>query len=147
MTEIDSEVSLEKAKAFFERGEEVADRDNFDYAIEMYLEGLRCAPEALEEGHKPLRHIALIRQGKGGKKPSIMDKVKRQFSGKSPLDEMLKAEYLLAKDPDHVPHAEAMLKACVAGGYVKTGEWIADLIYEANRAKSKPSVFGVRRSP
>lgn len=135
----DLETGLQKARAFFKRAEEVASTDNFDYAIDMYLEGLRCAPDALEDGHAPLRRMALIRQGKGGKKPSITDKMKRH-GGKTPLDEMLNAEYMLAKDPDHLPYAEAMLKAAVAGTYSRTAQWIAQLVYEANKAASKPSL-------
>jgi tetratricopeptide (TPR) repeat protein len=104
----------------------------------MYLEGLRRAPDALEDGHVPLRKMTLVRQGKGGKKPSITDKMKRH-GGKTPLDEMLNAEYLLAKDPDHVPYAESLLKAAVAGGYHRTAGWIAQLVFDANNAASRPS--------
>lgn len=139
MPEIDPEVGLEKAITFFERAEEIASTDNFNYAIDMYLEGLRRVPDAVEDGHIPLRRIALIRQGKGGKKPSILNKIRRH-GGRCPLDEMLNAEYLLAKDPDHLPYAEAMLKACVAGGYGRTADWIAQLIFDANRASEKPSL-------
>ena len=138
MSQDDKDAGLQKAIAFFERAEEVAATDNFDYAIDMYLEGLRHSPDALEDGHAPLRRMALIRQGKGGKGPSIADKVKRR-GGKTPLDEMLNAEYLLAKDPDHLPYAEAVLKACVGGSYKRTGAWIAQLIFDATRASSKPS--------
>jgi len=139
MPGIDPEAGLEKAITFFERAEEIAATDNFDYAIDMYLEGLHRAPDALEDGHIPLRRIALIRQGKGGKKPSVIAKMKCR-GGKTPLDEMLNAEYLLAKDPDHLPYAEAMLKACVAGGYRRTADWIAQLVFDANRAGAKPSL-------
>ena len=139
MQERHTNTDLEKAVAFFERAEEVASTDNFDYAIDMYMEGLRRAPDALEDGHAALRKIALIRQGKGGKKPSMVDKMKRH-GGKMPLDEMLNAEYLLAKDPDNLAYAEAMLKAAVAGGYHRTAEWLAHLVFEANRAASKPSL-------
>jgi tetratricopeptide (TPR) repeat protein len=139
MPETDPEAGLEKAITFFERAEEIASTDNFNYAIDMYIEGLRRAPDAVEDGHIPLRRIALIRQGKGGKKPSLIDKMKKR-RGKSPLDEMLNAEYLLAKGPDHLPYAEAMLKACVAGSYGRTADWIAQLIFDANRASAKPSL-------
>ncbi len=132
------DVGLDKARAFFGRAEEVASTDNFDYAIELYLEGLRFAPDALEDGHAPLRRLGLIRQGKGGKKPSMVE-VLRHKGGKSPLEEMLNAEFLLAKDPDNLGYAEAVLKAAVAGGYHRTGEWIAHLIFEANRASKKQS--------
>ena len=53
---------------------------------------------------------------------------------------MLNAEYLLAKDPDNLTYAEQMLKAAVAGGFKKTALWIADLIFEANKAIEKPSL-------
>ena len=67
------ELCLDKARAFFTRAEEVASADNFDYAIEMYLDGIRQCPDALEDGHAPLRRLALIRQGKGGKKASMIE--------------------------------------------------------------------------
>jgi len=134
----DIEGSIQRAIVFFERARQVADTDNFDYAIEMYIEGLRKAPETLEEGHIALRKVALIRQGKGGKKPSIKARLKLN-SGKTPLDKMLNAETLLAKDPDNLTYAEAVLKSAVAGGYARTAEWIAQLLFEANNASEKPS--------
>jgi len=130
---------LTKAVPFFRRAEEVAATDNFDYAIDMYIEGLRRAPDATEQGHKPLRHNALIRQAKGGKKPSMIEKI-RHARGKNLLKNMLNAEFLLAKDPDNLAYAEQMLKAAAAGGFKKTVLWIADLIFEANKALEKPSL-------
>lgn len=138
MPEQDRDENLEKAVAFFQRAEQVADTDNFDYAIDLYLEGLRLSPDALEAGHAPLRKLSLIRQGKGGKKPSIKDRMTRK-GGKTPLDEMLNSEYLLAKDPDNLSYAESMLKAAVSGGYRRTGAWIADLVFQATNASPKPS--------
>ncbi len=128
-----------KARIFFERARKVAETNNFDYAIDMYLEGLRCAPDALQDGHLKLRELALLRQGKDGKKPTMVERVKR-LRGKTPLEQMLNAEYLLAKDPDHLPYAETMLKASSAGGYEKTAKWIADLLFQANNAAKKPSL-------
>ncbi len=139
MSDFDSyEAELARSRAFFERAEEVASTDNFDYAIDLYLEGLRLCPDALEDGHAPLRRLALMRQGKGGKKPTMMEKMKH-MKGKTPLDEMLNAEFLLAKDPDHLPYAEEMLKAAVAGSYLRTAEWLALLIFDANHSSDKPS--------
>ncbi len=134
-----TEPGLDKAMAFFDRAEQVAATNNFDYAIDMYIEGLRRAPDALEQGHKLLRRNSLIRQGKGGKKPSMMEKMKHS-RGKTPLENMLNAEYLLAKDPDNLSFAETMLKAAVAGSYEKAALWIADLIFEASKASEKPNL-------
>jgi hypothetical protein len=130
---------LSKAAPFFSRAEEVAATDNFDYAIDLYIEGLKRAPDAVEQGHKPLRYNAMVRQGKGGKKPSMFDKMKHS-RGKTPLENMLNAEFLLAKDPENLNYAEQLLNTALAGGFKKTALWIADLIYEANRASEKPSL-------
>ncbi len=127
-----------KTKLFFERAAEVGASGNFDYAIDMYIEGLRCTPDALQEGHLRLRELALIRQVRGGKKPSLRERMKH-MRAKEPLEQMLNAEYLLAKDPDHLPYAETMLKSAVAMGYHKTAKWIADLLFAANNASESPS--------
>ncbi|MFB0524127.1 MAG: hypothetical protein ACETVZ_01215, partial [Phycisphaerae bacterium] len=65
-----------KAGAFFERAQEAAEKGGFDYAIDMYLEGLRYAPDALEQGHLPLCELALQRKAKAGTKPSMVERVK-----------------------------------------------------------------------
>ncbi len=130
--------AMAKARSFFEKAGKVAETNNIDYAIDMYLQGLRHAPDALKEGHLPLCELALQRKGKSGKKPSMVDKVKH-LRGKTPLDQMLNAEYLFAKNPDHLPYAEAMLKAAVAGGYDKTAGWIANLIFQTANSSPNPS--------
>ncbi len=130
--------TLEKARAFFSKAKKTAESGNYDYAIEMYLDGLKYAPDAVEEGHLPLCELALQRQGKDGKKPTMMEKVKR-MRGKDPLEQMLNAEYLFAKDPEHLPYAETMLKAAVAGQYTRTAGWLANLIFQTNNAAKKPS--------
>ncbi|MGD0552994.1 MAG: tetratricopeptide repeat protein [Sedimentisphaerales bacterium] len=127
-----------KAKQFFDKADEAAANLNFDYAIGLYLDGLRCNPDALQDGHLQLRELALRRQVKGGKKPSIMEKMKYS-RGKTPLEQLLNAEYLMAMDPEHLPYIEAMLKAAVAGGYNQTAKWIADLLFAANNASQSPS--------
>ncbi len=105
----------------------------------MYLEGLQRVPDALEEGHLPLCELGLQRRGRGGKKPSMVERVRR-LRGRTPLEQMLNAEYLFAKDPDHTPYAEAMLRAAVDGGYHRTAHWIANLIFQTNNAIEKPSL-------
>ena len=139
MSEANEDAGRDKAMAFFQRAEEIAATQNFDYAIDMYLQGLRHWPDALQDGHFALRQLALVRQGKGGKTPSVVEKVKRH-GGKSPLEEMLNAEYLLSRDPDNNSYAEAMLKACAAGGYSETAEWIAQIVFEGNRSRKKPAL-------
>jgi tetratricopeptide (TPR) repeat protein len=130
--------AIARARDAFTRAREVAGRENYDYAIELYLRGLQTLPDELEQAHLPLCEVALQRKEKGGKKPSMMEKVKL-IRGKTPLEQMINAESLFAKDPDHVPYAEAMLKAAVAGEFNKTAGWIANYIFQQNNAAEKPS--------
>ena len=57
MPEKDTGHDLSRAKVFFEKARKIAETDNFDYAVDMYMEGLRCAPDAVDEGHIKLREI------------------------------------------------------------------------------------------
>ncbi len=139
MVQTANEQQMADAKAFFANARKAAEGRQYDYAIDMYLSGLSRAPDALEEGHLPLCELGLQRRGKGGKKPSMMEKVKR-MRGRSPLEQMLNAEYLYVKDPDNLAYAEAMLKAAVDGGYTRTAHWIANLIFQTNNALEKPSL-------
>ncbi len=138
MAEQEENTLRAKAWVFFERAAKVAQTNNFDYAIDLYLEGLRCAPDELQQGHIRLHQLALKRQVNGGKKPTMMEKVKRSRA-KDPLDQLINAEYLFAKDPDKLTYAEDILKAATAGGYRNAAKWIGDLIFGANNAASKPS--------
>jgi tetratricopeptide (TPR) repeat protein len=134
-----NEQQMAEAKSFFANARKAAEGKQYDYAIDMYLNGLTRAPDALEEGHLPLCELGFQRRGKGGKKPSMMEKVKR-MRGKTPLEQMLNAEYLFVKDPDNLSYAEAMLKAAIEGGYTRTAHWIANLIFQTNNAIEKPSL-------
>ncbi len=130
--------TTEKALAFFSKGIKVAQTGNYDYAIDLFIDGLRCTPDAVQDGHVKLRELALARQVKGGKKPSMSERMKR-MRGKTPLEQMINAEYLFSKDPDHLPYGEAMLKGAISGGFTRTAKWIADLIFQANNASEKKS--------
>jgi len=127
-----------RARDLFAKARQVAEANDLDYAIDLYIQGLRHMPDALEEGHLPLCELGLQRQKKGGKKPSMLEKMKH-MRGKTALEQMLNAEYLFAKDPSHLPYAGHMLKAAVAGGYNRTAKWIANYLFQENNALAKPS--------
>ena len=56
---------MTKSWSFFEKAHKAGEASNFDYAIDMYLEGLRLVPEEIVDGHNRLRALALHAQGKG----------------------------------------------------------------------------------
>ena len=75
----------EQARVFFERARQAAQGGDFDGAIDAYLEGLRRAPDAVQEGHVELRVVALRRQRGNGVKPTDEEVRRRLAEGGSPL--------------------------------------------------------------
>jgi tetratricopeptide (TPR) repeat protein len=134
----EAETHREAAQLFFAKARKVTEQGNYDYAIDLYIDGLRRDPEALEEGHLELARLGLKRHAEGGKKPSMVERAKSLYH-KTPLEQMLNAEYLFTKDPTNTDYAESMLKAAVAGEYHQTAGWIANLIFQTNNALQKPS--------
>src|SRR5687768_13859417 len=77
-----SDADKAKARQWFKRAITLREQRNYDYAIESILTGLEIWPEAVDEGHLPLWSLAIQRQQAGGKKPGMMDGMKRTMSGK-----------------------------------------------------------------
>ncbi len=129
-----------KAREYFKTAAEKAYSLNYDYAIDMYLYGITFWPEAVEEGHMKLREVAMRRALDGGKKSGFGDGSKyKKASGKIPKDAMLKAEYLLSKDPKNTSHMADMLKACANGDFKETGKWIGDILFGMHIENPKAS--------
>ncbi len=134
----EQEAANGKGKAFFDRGDQVAETGNWDFAIEMYLEGIRREPGNLQRGHQPLREVSLKRKAQGGKSAGLMEGMKHK-GGKEPVDALVNAEYLLAKDPGKVAHMAAVLKAAQRLEEVGLVKWIADIIFEVMRRAKRPN--------
>jgi len=126
------------AKKFFERAQTVAETRNYDYAIELYLQGLDKNPQDVEAGHKQLREVAIKRKLTGGKKVGILETLKRSTSGKKDSTHgMLNAEYFLAKDPFNVSYAEAMVKGADKAELPDALKWALDVLLELARQEKK----------
>src|ERR1700733_6334529 len=98
-----SEEDRRKAKAFFDRGATVAGTGNYDYAIEMYLQGLNIDPECID-AHQTLRDISLKRKASGGKSLGMFEGMKLKRNTKDDKQNLLNAEKLLAYDPGNTDH-------------------------------------------
>jgi tetratricopeptide (TPR) repeat protein len=127
-----------KGKAFFERAEEVAGTGNWDFAIELYLQGIQREPENIERGHQPLREAALNRAAQGGKKPSLADQWKHR-PAKDPLQSLVNAEYLLSKEPGSPGYMEQVIKAARALDCRPVVRWACDLLLRVQKEAKKPS--------
>jgi len=120
-----------KAEAFFQRGRTVADTGNFDYAIEMFLQGLNIDPESVE-AHQTLRDISLRRKASGGKKLGMLEAMKLNRAGKDDKETMLNAEKALAYDPGETSYMLSLLKSAHRAGFYDTVLWIGPILQKAN---------------
>lgn len=125
-----------KAKVFFDRADQVAETGNWDFAIELYLEGITRDPGNIERGHQPMRQVSLNRKAKGGKSAGFMEQLKRR-PGKDPLTNLLNAEYLLAKEPGDEANMVAALKAAADLDLRDLTQWVADILMESQKLSAR----------
>lgn len=128
-----SDDDIRRARDWFNRGQDMAAKKNFEYAIECYLQGLNFWPEAVEEGHKPCYAAALFR---GPRKIGFGEKHK---SAKDPKQAMLAAENLMCKEPRNVAHMEAMFRHAAKARFDLTAMWIGEKFCEAAMKEAKPN--------
>lgn len=135
-----SDEDLRKAREWFARGQDMASKKNFDYAVECYLQGLGFWPDAVEEGHKPCYAAALFR---GPKKVGFTDQMKFPTSGKDPKQAMLNAEQLLSRQPRNIGYMEALFKNAARGRFDATTMWIGEMLADAavREEKTNPARF------
>jgi len=130
------------AKGCFERAKEATQRNNFDYAIHLYLDGLRYNPRDIEEGHRGLRDCALRRrnQGKGGGLGALLGQAKGAFSqmlGRH-KDQMLALEEALARDPQNVTLLMQLMQTARRQGYSDVAIWFGEIAAEETLRTKKP---------
>ena len=68
----DTQATDSKGQVFFDRADQVAETGNWDFAIELYLEGLLRDVGNIERGHLPLRAVSLKRKAQGGKSAGMV---------------------------------------------------------------------------
>ena len=131
-----SDAERTKAKGFFDKAASVSGAGQYDFGIEMYLNGLRLDPESID-AHQALRDVALRRKAGGGKKIGMFEAMKFG-KGKDDRASMLNAERLLAFDPGDTGHMLSMMEAAYRAGCYDTVLWIAPILSRANSELNKP---------
>ena len=134
-----SEADKKKARLWFKKAEDCRDGREYDYAIECYITGLGFWPEAVEEGHMPLRFLAMQRQQAGGKKPGMAERLKKSMIGKDAKQSMLNAEHLWAKDFHNGGYLDGLLKNANRAGFNEAVKWVAPLVLDSLRKDKKPN--------
>ena len=126
-----------KARRFFEYAATVADSQNYDYAIERYIHGLRYAPDSLPH-HESLLEVALRRRVAGGK-PAGFQERRKYGGGKTPFEKLLNSEFLWAKDPVNASLAVSVMEHAARSGLNEIAYWVGERTLEANRVSKRPS--------
>jgi len=128
----------EKAKRFFQQGRTVGETGQYEYAIEMYLQGLSIDPDAVD-AHQALREIALRRKAAGGRPLGIMERMKLRAT-RDDKQNMLNAEKLLAYDPGNTDYMVQLLQNAYRAGFYDTVLWIGPILLRANAESKSPDV-------
>lgn len=132
---------LKKARKFYEHAEVAADSKNYDYAIELYINGLRHDPDNMGK-HEALLEAAKRRKVGGGKR------VKAKKLGGENIDLMLTAEKTWATDFTEADWAYQVMKyATLADAeehnadyhLAEVAHWIGTMAADFNAAAKKPS--------
>jgi len=127
-----------KAQAFFARAKSVASSGQYDYALEMFLQGLGLDPEATE-AHQELREVSMNRKLNGGKPLGMIEKMKVK-TVKDPKQAMLAYERILAYDPGDLDAMVGVLTSANKGGFWDTALWIGPILLRANIDSAKPDL-------
>ncbi len=130
------EEDRKKAKTFFDRGSTVAGTGQYDYAIEMFIQGLSIDPDAVE-AHQTLRDISLRRKASGGKAMGMTERWK--LKGGDDKQNMLNSEKLLAFDPGNTDHMLALMQNAYKAGFFDTVLWMGPILFRANTDGGKPN--------
>ena len=133
------EEDRKKAAKFFGHAKSVAATGQYDYAIEMFIQGLTLDPEDVEQ-HKALREIALKRKVSGGKPLGMFEARKYPTTTKDDKQSMLNSERMLAFDPGNTNHMVVFAQSAFRGGFYDTAMWVADLLLKANADSPKPEI-------
>ncbi|CAN5422762.1 hypothetical protein BH09PLA1_BH09PLA1_29970 [soil metagenome] len=125
------EADRRKAKQFFDRGATIAATGNFEYAIEMYLQGLSFDPESIES-QQALRDISLKRKASGGKSLGMFEAMKLKGGRGDDKQKMLNAIKLLSYDPGSTDYMLSVMEPAARYGYYDTVMWMGPILLKAN---------------
>src|SRR5688572_16863888 len=128
-----------KAQVFFDRGKTVADSGQYEYAIEMFLQGLAIDPDS-RDAHQTLREISLKRKASGGKALGMFEAMKLKTKGKDEKLNLLNSVKLLSYDPGNTDHMLSVMQNAHKGGFYDTCLWIGPMLLRANSDLKTPDV-------
>lgn len=134
------EAGRERARKLFAHARKAEESRNYDYAIELYVQGLAHWPDAIDEGLKKLRVVATARKQSGGKPPGFMTRRKYPTNTRDAATNLNNALHLLGMNPTDIHTLEHILQLAQAANCDAVGQWIAPVLADAyNGAKKLPA--------
>lgn len=109
----------------------MAAEGHLDYAIDLFLDGLRDDPGNID-AHQALRDVALLRKSRGGGDLTTIKKMKLRRPGVDAVEDMLNTEKLLAYDPHNRDWIAAAIRHADAAGLSATKQWFFEIYAKAD---------------
>ncbi|MCG8409583.1 MAG: hypothetical protein MI923_30625 [Phycisphaerales bacterium] len=128
-----------KARKLFAHAKKAEDLRNYEYAVELYVQGLAHWPDAIDEGLKKLRVVATARKQQGGKPPNFMTRRKYSTSGKDVEQSLNNALHLHGLDPTDISYMEQILQLATKTHCDVVAQWIAPVMADTYSSAKKLS--------
>ncbi|MFQ5430747.1 MAG: tetratricopeptide repeat protein [Phycisphaerae bacterium] len=136
---VGSEEGRAKARKLFAHAQKAESTRSYEYAIELYVQGLAYWPDAIEEGLKKLWYVGTMRLNSGGKPPGFMAARKFPTGGKDPVQSLNNALHLFGLNPTEVSYMEQVLRLGVKTNCDAVVQWIAPILATAYKNGKKLS--------
>jgi hypothetical protein len=127
-------MSSAPAESYFSRARAMSAEGHFEYAIDLFLDGLKEDPGNIE-AHAALRETALRRSAAGGKDLVMLQKVKLRKPGADAVEDLLNIEKLLAYDPNNLEWLAAAIRHADAAGLMATKHWFFEVYSNTANAR------------
>jgi tetratricopeptide (TPR) repeat protein len=133
---------LKMAEGWFNKADDSARKNNYEYAINSYLLGLKFNLDDVERGHKPLFECALRAKAAGkakgwfSKTLNDMKSNMAQMAGKK-KDAFLKLEETMTSNPENYVQLQALAIAALSLKLQETPVFFAEQAFETARRAGK----------
>ena len=129
----------DKAKKFFEHASTAAASSNFEFALQLYADGLKLDPGNMA-AHQAM-YEAAVRYVNGGGKPATGKELRKIDDGGTKVSKMAAAEFTWMKDLNSLAAATRLLEAASEAEQHALGQWLAPKVMALvkNQARKKPS--------
>ena len=120
-------MSTPASQQFFQRARAMAAEGLYEYAIDLFLDGLRDDPGNIDM-HAALREVALKRAAAGGADLATLAKMKLRKPGADAVEDLINTEKLLAYDPANREWVSATIRHADAAGLAATKQWFFSVL-------------------